>query len=1183
MPLPASPFNEETFRPIVEALGTKDQKPLLVGPHGSSLALALTLLIHTTPGTAPPPASSKKRRAPVFPSRSWLILTPTGEDAERLYQDLQFFHTLLEMPAESLTFFPQRGHSPYEAAPPPIDLVAQRMRTLFRLTQGKPTVVITSVSEAIQRLLPFSVLSEACLKLTVGAVIEREALVARLLRLGYRRVSVVEIPGEFSVRGGIVDIFSTAYSEPLRVEFLGDSLESTRMFDPATQESTTRLAQAWVLPAREFLPPGNDSSSARADLPPDAEWQNPEVYPKMDLLADYFLDSPVVVMDRPLSLDQQAREFWQRILEAWERMEDAEGRGNSSEPERQYARWEEVVDSLQDHSILGIDPFSSSDQSWHPVVHYPIQAPSSLGLGLRGTSFTDTLGTLETLRSQGPVLVVAGNQGQAGRLLALFSEHDSPAVEWNPREWRIAFPQRPPFYIAPGHLSTGFVCQEGPSFAIVTAEELFAKVSRPRPQPKSKAATFLSNLDDLNVGDYVVHIQHGISCYQGLRRLSVQGFESDYLVLKFASHDTLYVPLDRLNQVQRYRGGDNHAPKLDRLGGTSWAKTTARVKKGIEDMAQELVELYASREVVKRKIYGEDTTLTHEFEAAFEYEETPDQIRAIQEIQRDLENTKPMDRLVCGDVGYGKTEVAMRAAFKAVQDNRQVVVLVPTTLLAQQHSETFSRRFASFPIRIATLSRFQRPKEVKALLPDLASGVIDIVIGTHRLLQKDVQFKDLGLVIVDEEQWFGVRHKERLKQLRTQVDVLTLTATPIPRTLQMAFSGVRDLSIIDTPPPGRLAILTKVLRFDPQVIHEAIRREMARGGQTFFVHNRVQTMERMATWIKELVPEAKVVMAHGQMDERVLEGVMLKFIRGETDVLVASAIIQSGLDLPRANTILIDRADTFGLAQLYQLRGRVGRAGDQAYAYFFFPNEEVLSTDAQKRLMAIQDFTDLGSGFRIAAADLEIRGAGNLLGKQQSGNIAAVGLDLYMKMMEQTVQKMKGVELEEELDPTLHLNVSAYIPEDYVEDVHQRLSLYKRLSASQQIGDLALLHGETQDRFGSLPEAVERLFEVMQIKVQAKLLGLESVEAKNKVIALAFDRRASISEAGLGWLMDYGKERIRFLSPRSFKLQTDHQDWPLLLEELSYILQELSRFSVRPVAPTLSQDGKEVECLTGRG
>ena len=457
------------------------------------------------------------------------------------------------------------------------------------------------------------------------------------------------------------------------------------------------------------------------------------------------------------------------------------------------------------------------------------------------------------------------------------------------------------------------------------------------------------------------------------------------------------------------------------------------------------------------------------------------------------------------------------------------------------------------------------------------------MIGTHRLLQKGVQFKNLGLVIVDEEQWFGVRHKERLKQLRTQVDVLTLTATPIPRTLQMAFSGVRDLSIIDTPPPGRLAILTKVLRFDPQVIQEAIRREMARGGQTFFVHNRVQTMERMATWIKELVPEAKVVMAHGQMDERVLEGVMLKFIRGEIDVLVASAIIQSGLDLPRANTILIDRADTFGLAQLYQLRGRVGRAGDQAYAYFFFPNEEVLSTDAQKRLMAIQDFTDLGSGFRIAAADLEIRGAGNLLGKQQSGNIAAVGLDLYMKMMEQAVQKMKGVELEEELDPTLHLNVSAYIPEDYVEDVHQRLSLYKRLSASQQIGDLALLHGETQDRFGSLPEAVERLFEVMQIKVQAKLLGLESVEAKNKVIALAFDRRASISEAGLGWLMDYGKERIRFLSPRSFKLQTDHQDWPLLLEELSYILQELSRFSVRPVAPTLSQDGKEVECLTGRG
>ena len=558
-------------------------------------------------------------------------------------------------------------------------------------------------------------------------------------------------------------------------------------------------------------------------------------------------------------------------------------------------------------------------------------------------------------------------------------------------------------------------------------------------------------------------------------------------------------------------------------------------------------------------------TLTHEFEAAFEYEETPDQQKAIDDIQRDLESSKPMDRLVCGDVGYGKTEVAMRAAFKAVQDNRQVAVLVPTTLLAQQHFETFSRRFAPFPVHIGVLSRFQNPKEIKALLPDLASGVIDIIIGTHRLLQKTVQFKNLGLVIIDEEQWFGVRHKEKLKQLRTQVDVLTLTATPIPRTLQMAFSGVRELSVIETPPAGRLAIQTQVLRFDPNVIRQAIRRELAREGQVYYVHNRVQTMEQTAAWIQELVPEARVVMAHGQMNERILEGVMLQFFHGEADILVASAIIQSGLDVPRANTMLVDRADLFGLAQLYQLRGRVGRAGDQAYAYFFFPNEELLSTDAQKRLLAIQEFADLGSGFRIAAADLEIRGAGNILGKQQSGNIAAVGLDLYMQMVEQAVQQIKGQEVEEELDPELHLNVSAFIPDNYVEDGHQRLSLYKRLSASQKMGDLALLHEETQDRFGNLPDPVERLFEVMQIKLLAKQLRFQALEMKKDTLTLTLDPKATLSPKAIDWLVAYRPHDVHFISPHAISITTGSEEWADCAQEMNTILQTMCNISSQPI------------------
>jgi transcription-repair coupling factor (superfamily II helicase) len=745
------------------------------------------------------------------------------------------------------------------------------------------------------------------------------------------------------------------------------------------------------------------------------------------------------------------------------------------------------------------------------------------------------------------------------RLLALFGEHNLPALGWTAKSWVTAFTsvQKPPIYVIQGELSSGFVSSEG-RLTVLTEEELFAKGMRHRPAPKTKTATFLSSLDDLKVGDLVVHVQHGISRYQGLRRLSVQGFESDYLILEFAGGDKLYVPLDRLNQVQRYRGAEDHAPKLDRLGGSSWGRTTARVKKSVEEMAHELVELYASREVVQRSGYGGDSTLTHEFEAAFEYEETPDQLRAIEDIKRDLEAAKPMDRLVCGDVGYGKTEVAMRAAFKAVEDNRQVAVLVPTTLLAQQHYDNFSQRFAPFPARVAMLSRFQTPKEVRGLLRDLAAGTVDVVIGTHRLLQKDVQFRNLGLLVIDEEQWFGVRHKERLKQLRTQVDVLTLTATPIPRTLQMAMSGVRDLSVIETAPAGRLSIRTQVLRFDETVIREAIIRELGRGGQAFFVHNRVQTMERTASWLQQVVPEARIVMAHGQMDERLLESVMLKFIRREADVLVASAIIQSGLDVPNANTILVNRADTFGLAQLYQLRGRVGRAGHQAYAYFFIPDEGTLSTDAQKRLVAIQEFTELGSGFRIAAADLEIRGAGNLLGKQQSGHIAAVGLDLYLQMVEDAVQRVKGTVVEEEVDPTLHLNVSAFIPEEYVPDEHQRLSLYKRLSSAQQVGNLALLHGEMQDRYGALPDAVERLFEVMQLRLVAKTLRLGSLEIKGDVAVVIFDPKGKLPEVGMRKLMDRYQRRLRMLSPLSFELHLRSADWPSVAPELTTALQTLA-------------------------
>ncbi|MDX2251165.1 MAG: transcription-repair coupling factor [Nitrospira sp.] len=1088
-------------------------------------------------------------------ARPWVVVTATDESAERIFNDLRFFHDLMGLPAERLALFPEWETLPYEATAPHVGLIARRMTTLHRLRTGAAAVLVTSVAAAMHRLIPRTTFEQAVLRFKPGTVCEREPFLSSLLRLGYRRVSVVEIPGEFSVRGGIVDIFSTAYADPIRVEFLGDQVESIRLFDPATQTSIKKLSDGLVLPAREYLRPP-DARDALAPIPPDAEWRSPDLYPRMDTLLDYLDAPPYLALDQPALLKKACETAWEKIDDGYLRHADRDAVQPYPSPERLFLRWPELEQHTAAWPLLALEPLAAPDASWTPAPAFSGQTPASIGLGIRGTPFSQTLGLLERLRDEHRVVLVARSRGQVDRLLALLREHDLPADEWTASAWPRQGAGKPPFYVVHGDLSAGFL-SDNLRLALLTEEELFAKGARHKPQPKTRTATFLSSLEDLSVGDYVVHVQHGIAKYRGLKRLAVQDFESDYLILEFAGGDTLYVPLDRLNQIQRYSGADSHVPRLDRLGGTSWAKTTARVKKDIEEMAQELIELYANRELVQRNAYGAGGTLYHEFEAAFEYEETPDQLTAISDIVRDMESSKPMDRLVCGDVGYGKTEVAMRAAFKAVEHGRQVAVLVPTTLLAHQHYDNFAERFAPFPTRVALLSRFQSPRETKAILKDVAAGLIDVVIGTHRLLQKDVTFSNLGLVIIDEEQWFGVKHKERLKQLRTQVDVLTLTATPIPRTLQMAMSSVRDLSIIDTPPAGRLAIKTEVVRSSDRIVRDAILRELGRGGQVYFVHNRVETMERIGAWLRQLVPEARMVMAHGQMDAKPLEAVMLKFVKREADVLIASAIIQSGLDVPNANTIIVNRADMFGLAQLYQLRGRVGRGGEQAFAYFLIPDEGTLTGDAQKRLIAIQQFTELGSGFRIAAADLEIRGAGNLLGKQQSGHIAAIGLDLYMQMVEQAVQRLKGHVVEEEPDPTLQLPVSAFIPEDFVGDPHQRLSLYKRLTACGKVGELALLHGEIQDRYGHPPEPVERLLEVMELRMHAKRLHLASIDVHGHSATLTLNPKATMQDRAVHRLMDQFQKRLRFLSPLSFEIRMPTEKWPAIFSELNSTLQSL--------------------------
>jgi transcription-repair coupling factor (superfamily II helicase) len=647
--------------------------------------------------------------------------------------------------------------------------------------------------------------------------------------------------------------------------------------------------------------------------------------------------------------------------------------------------------------------------------------------------------------------------------------------------------------------------------AVIAEEEIFGPRLKRRGLSETRKKQILTSLAELKPGDYMVHLDFGVGVYRGLQHIALQGAEGDFLLLDYAGNDKLYLPVDRINLVQRYIGADGVEPRVDRLGTASWEKAKSRARAAVEEMAEELLKIYAARQVEQGFAFSPPDDLYREFEASFAFEETPDQMAAIEDVIRDMERAKPMDRLVCGDVGYGKTEVAMRAAFKAVMDGKQVAVLVPTTVLAQQHLETFTERFKAYPVRIGMLSRFRSPKEQKELLAGVKKGDIDIVIGTHRLLQKDMTFKDLGLLIVDEEQRFGVSHKERLKQFRAVVDIMTLTATPIPRTLYMSLMGIRDLSIIDTPPVDRLSIKTYVSRFSDELIREAVLRELRRGGQIFFVHNRVQSIEAMAEHLRRLVPEAKIVTGHGQMDEKELERVMLAFMHGESNLLLCTTIIESGLDIPNANTLIVNRADAFGLAQLYQLRGRVGRAKQRAHAYFLIPGEGAISSDARERLKILQDISELGAGFRIATHDLEIRGGGDLLGARQSGNIAAVGFELYTEMLEETIRQLKGEDLQERVEPEIKLRVPAFVPEEYVKDPNQRLVIYKKLTQAGTEEEIAEVADELVDRFGKLPLAASYLLEVMQIRIGLKNLLIKEVEFDGKRLIFAFHPKTPVS------------------------------------------------------------------------
>jgi len=678
-----------------------------------------------------------------------------------------------------------------------------------------------------------------------------------------------------------------------------------------------------------------------------------------------------------------------------------------------------------------------------------------------------------------------------------------------------------------GGLSEGFRLPDE-KIAVITEEEIFGQRVRRRGEAEARAQAFLSSLAELKEGDYVVHADYGIALYKGLLHLKMNAMEGDFLHLEYTAGDRLYLPVDRIEKVQKYVGGEAQAPRLDRMGSGAWEKARVRARAAVEELARELLNIYARREMNQGFRYSPPDRLFREFEASFPYEETADQLAAIADVLDDMQTGRPMDRLICGDAGYGKTEVAIRAAFKAVLDAKQVAMLVPTTVLARQHWETFRERFKEYPVEVEMVSRFRSATEQKHVLKRAAEGKVDILIGTHRLLQRDVKFHDLGLVIIDEEQRFGVSHKERLKKLRTEVDVLTLTATPIPRTLHMSLMGLRNLSIIDTPPVDRLAIRTYVTRFDDDLIREAIIRELRRGGQVFFVHNRVQSIDAMAGFLKTLVPEARIAVGHGQMGEKALEKVMLGFVEGESNVLVCSTIIENGLDIPRANTIIVNRADCFGLSQLYQLRGRVGRSSYRAYAYLLIPGEGTVTREARNRLKVLQEMTELGVGFRVASHDLELRGAGDLLGSKQAGQIAAVGFEMYTELLEEAIQELKGLAKEDQVDPEIRLGISAYLPEKYVSDPNQRLVFYKKLAAADDEEALYAVVDELRDRYGEVPEPAAVLLEVMKLRVLMKRLKVELVEYDGRQLIFAFHAATRVTPEKILHLMENSAGKYRF-------------------------------------------------------
>ena len=1118
-----------------------------------------------------------------------LVIVSSNKQGERLIEDLRFF---IGNPHIPILFFPSYNILPFKFLSYHNEIAGNRIRVLYQLlAERTPSIVVITVEALLNKIIPRNEISRYAELLIVGEEIERDYLISKLISGGYSNTAIVEEPGDFSIRGGIIDIFSPLYMDPLRIEFYGDLVESMRFFSASSQRKFDDINEAVILPAREVVLDNKllpeiisriRTLASELDVPvthtrnvidklrtneelTGLESLLPLIYAQLDTIFEYIPQNSMLVLDNPAELEKAADETEESLVRNYALAR--EEKRLCVPPELLYLNWSQASPFIFERNPLVFQPLEvlkivDAKQKQPRRFKAAIEHNTDLSLALKHPrEKEDLLGPLvewlsDKKQSGYVTRVVCRTESQADRLKLLLAPYGlQPAHLNNFSETGL---NRQQFGIYIGQVSAGFVWP-GANLALITDDEIFGVRKQRRHAGRPRPAAPLLDMQELKKDDLIVHNDHGIGQYGGLAKLTIEGLTNDFLIIVYKGGDKLYLPVDRMSVVHKYMGVDGVTPVLDTLGGKTWERLKSRVKKSAEKIAGELLKLYARRKVDQGHAFSAPDSYVQDFISGFAYEETADQQKAIEEVLSDMQSPISMDRLVCGDVGYGKTEVALRASFLAVNDGKQVAVLVPTTILAEQHYETFCNRFDRYPVNIACLSRFRSPRIQRAIIQDMKAGKVDIVIGTHRLLQKDVVFNDLGLIVLDEEQRFGVKHKEKLKRLRSTVDVLALTATPIPRTLHLSLVGIRDISIISTPPEYRKSIMTFISEFDEAVIADAIRKELRRQGQIFFVHNNIHSIERMADKLRRLVPEVKLAVAHGRMEEDQLEEVMFLFMNKEIDMLVCTTIIESGLDIASANTIIVNRADRFGLAQMYQLRGRVGRSEEQAYAYLLIPHESLLGKDALKRLKVLMEHSDLGAGFQIAMSDLKIRGGGTILGASQSGHIAAVGYDMFLKLMESAIAELKGEATVEPLEPEINVNMSAFLAEHYIPDIDQRMAAYRRLAKMTDLQQVADFKTELVDRFGPLTdEATNLLFKIL-LKVSAQKAGVSRLDMTDHNLILYFSQSHQRNPAAIVDMILGAPERFSLSPDHVLKARLASNNLNAHLAQAKNILKEIAQ------------------------